>query len=52
MKPKLKKQLNGYNKNTIVKLIIRGTDGYEVKTDKTNEHIAFLTVEDKKDYIK
>jgi len=52
MKPKLIKELNGYPINTIVDVIMRGTDGYELKDAKTKIHIGFITQDDKKEYIK
>jgi len=51
MKYKLIKELNGYSIGTIVSVVMRGTDGYEIKEDKTEKHIGFIKYEQKREYI-
>jgi hypothetical protein len=51
MKPKLKKDYYSVPAGTIVKLVMRGTDGYNVINEKTGLVIAIMNAEQIAEYI-
>lgn len=51
MKPKLIKNYFSVPKGTIVKVQMRGTDGYNIINEKTGLIIAIMNETQKKEYI-